>query len=337
MLLTVMPLYAKVVDKTVATVNGEAIMLSEYNKIMDPVIEQFKQAAPAGEQSQEKLKELRQRVIDQMIDDRILKQEAKTQKIKVTKRELEDGMKEVKSRFAGEAEFQAELKKENMTMLQFEKRIEDQLMVMKLIEKEIKAKTPAPSDADIKTLYDQIIAKVNGKNLGLEAKQEEEIGQLAKYFARATAEQVRARHILVSVNKNATQKEKDEALKKVKDIQKQLKAGADFSEMAKKYSDDPGSKNRGGDLGSFVKGDMVPAFETAAFNAKVGEISEPILTDFGYHLIKVDEKKASRTVTLEEAKNDLQQYLYQRNAQKRYEDWMKGMRAKASIKVNSLE
>jgi parvulin-like peptidyl-prolyl isomerase len=331
------PLAAKVVDKTLAIVNGEAIMQSEYNKTVAPILEQYKQAAPAAEQTPEKIKEFQQKLLDQMVDDKLLKQEAQKRKIKVSKREIEEGIKQVKKRFGSESEFQSELKKENLTAAQFEKRIEEQLMVMKLIEQDIKAKTPQPTDEEIKAFYEKIQAKMNGKNLGLDKKDEEEIASLAKLLSRATAEQVRARHILVAVDKNAPMEEKSAALKKIKKIQAELKAGADFGDLAQKYSDDPGSKNRGGDLGFFSRGDMVPEFEKTAFSLSVGQVSDPVLTDFGYHLIKVEEKRASKKLTIDDVKNDLREFLYQKAAQKRYETWMKDLRAKSSIKLNPIE
>ncbi|HBU70024.1 MAG TPA: hypothetical protein DEE98_06515 [Elusimicrobia bacterium] len=329
--------FAKVVDKTIAVVNGEAIMSSEFDKAVMPVLEQYKTSVPESELSDEKIKEFKTKLLDQMVDDRILKQQAKKDKIRVSKRDVEQGVKEVRSRFPSETEFQGELKKEGLTSLQFEKRIEDQLMVMKLIEQEIKSKLSQPAEGDVKKLYDQIQGKIEGKKLGLDKKEEDELETLAKLFNRVSSEQVRAKHILVTIDKNATMAEKSAALAKIKKVQKELKGGADFSELAKKYSDDPGSKNRGGDLGYFAKGDMVPEFEKAAFSLQVGQVSEPVLTDFGYHIIKVDEKKASKRLSFEDAQNDLKQYLYQKSAQVKYEEYLKGLRAKSSIKINSQD
>ena len=85
------------------------------------------------------------------------------------------------------------------------------------------------------------------------------------------------------------------ALAKINDVQKKLKKGDDFAELAKKYSEDPGSKDRGGDLGYFSKGDMVPPFEKAAQALDVGQVSDVVQTDFGYHIIRVEEKKAARS------------------------------------------
>jgi parvulin-like peptidyl-prolyl isomerase len=328
---------AKVVDKTVAMVNNEAIMSSEFEQMIAPVMEQYKTVTPVAEQTPDKVKELKTRLLDQMIDDKLLKQEAKKAKIKVTKRDTDQGIAQVKKRFETDAEFQAELKKEDISEAQFTKRIEDQMLVMKLIEQEVKAKTEPPKDEDIKAFYEKIQQKMNGKDLGLDKKDEEEIAGLAKLLTRASAEQTHARHILVSVDKNADMKTKAAALNKIKSIQKELKGGADFEALAKKYSDDPGSKVKGGDLGFFSKGDMVPEFEKAAFALNVGQVSEPILTDFGYHLIKVEEKRAGKKATFEDVKNDLKEFLYQKNAQKRYEAWVKDLRSKANIKINPLD
>jgi peptidyl-prolyl cis-trans isomerase C len=107
-------------------------------------------------------------------------------------------------------------------------------------------------------------------------------------------EQVKTRHILIAPKGSpAAQTGKkeltdDEAKAKAEDIRKQLLAGANFEELAKKESDDAGSGARGGDLGAFSHGQMVPEFEAAAFSAKVGEIPPVVKTQFGYHIIKVE-------------------------------------------------
>jgi peptidyl-prolyl cis-trans isomerase C len=109
-------------------------------------------------------------------------------------------------------------------------------------------------------------------------------------------EQVKARHILIAFKGSpAAQKSKKqltdaEAKAKAEELRKKLVAGADFAEMAKKESDDVESGKNGGDLGAFGHGQMVPEFEQAAFNAKPGEITPVVKTQFGYHIIKVEEK-----------------------------------------------
>lgn len=106
-------------------------------------------------------------------------------------------------------------------------------------------------------------------------------------------EMVRARHILVRVDKSASEGEKKAANRKLSGILKRAKTGEDFAKLAAEFSEDPGAKEKGGDLGFFQKGSMVSEFETAAFSLKPGEISGIVETQFGYHIIKVEEKKSS--------------------------------------------
>ena len=132
-------------------------------------------------------------------------------------------------------------------------------------------------------------------------------------------EQVKARHILISfkgspVQPTAGKKEltEEEAKAKAEDLRKQLVAGANFDELAKKESDDTGSGSRGGDLGTFGRGQMVEEFEKAAFAAKVGEISPVTRTQFGYHIIKVE---SHQTTPLADVKTTLEQKERQRRVQ----------------------
>jgi parvulin-like peptidyl-prolyl isomerase len=105
-----------------------------------------------------------------------------------------------------------------------------------------------------------------------------------------SGEQVRARHILISVAEDATDAEEQAALAKAISITNQLKDGADFATLAEKYSDDTSSAANGGDLGFFGRGQMVSEFEDAAFSLPVGEISDPVRSQFGYHIIQVEER-----------------------------------------------
>lgn len=117
-------------------------------------------------------------------------------------------------------------------------------------------------------------------------------------------ERVKARHILIKTQ-GKSDAEKKAALAKAQDILKQLKAGADFSQMAMKNSEDTSNAPKGGDLGWFVRGQMVPEFDKAVFAMKQGDLSDIVNTEFGYHIIKVDEKENARVKPFEEVKGDL--------------------------------
>jgi parvulin-like peptidyl-prolyl isomerase len=141
---------------------------------------------------------------------------------------------------------------------------------------------------------------------------------------KAEFEQVQARHILVRMQGSPVpvrpgQKELTdaEALAKAQDLRKKLEAGADFAALAVENSDDTGSGAKGGDLGTFRQRQMVPEFEKAAFALKVGELSQPVKTQFGYHLIKVE---SHSTRKLDEVKPELEQRLRPELARKAMEE-----------------
>ena len=124
-------------------------------------------------------------------------------------------------------------------------------------------------------------------------------------------ETVKARHILVKVAPGASDEDKKKAKEKAQSILEKIKAGGDFAKLASELSDDPGSKQKGGDLGFFAKGRMVKPFEDAAFSLKPGEVSGIVETQFGYHIIKVDEKKAGFQEPFEKVKERINQKLLQ--------------------------
>jgi peptidyl-prolyl cis-trans isomerase C len=138
-------------------------------------------------------------------------------------------------------------------------------------------------------------------------------------------EQVRARHILIRAADSPSPVEPGkkeltdaEALAKAQEIRKKLAGGGDFAALATQESDDTGSKDKGGDLNFFKHGQMVPAFDQAAFSLKVGEISEPVKTQFGYHIIKVEAHK-----TYEDTKPEIDRRLRGEMAQKMMDDLQK--------------
>ena len=132
-------------------------------------------------------------------------------------------------------------------------------------------------------------------------------------------EQVKARHILVADEETA------------KEVMGKLDAGEDFAELAKEYSIDPGSKENGGELGFFGRGDMVPEFDEAAFSLAAGEISEPVKTDFGYHIIQVEEKKEAIEANYEDNKNEIKDILFDQKMQSTYGPWLEDKRSQYKI------
>ena len=123
-------------------------------------------------------------------------------------------------------------------------------------------------------------------------------------------EQVKASHILVDSEETA------------QEVRNKLLAAEDFAEMAKEYSTDTSNSELGGELGFFSRGDMVAEFENAAFALEIGKISEPIKTEYGYHIIKVEEKKAAKAATYEESKAEIKEILFNEKLPTAYDTWL---------------
>jgi peptidyl-prolyl cis-trans isomerase D len=139
--------------------------------------------------------------------------------------------------------------------------------------------------------------------------------ELRQYYEKnadrfSKPEQVHARHILLKLEG----KQEEDVKKQAEDLVKQLRGGADFAALAQQYSDDPGSKTRGGDLGFFSRGRMVPEFENAAFSQKPNEIGDPVKTQFGYHIIQVLEKQAPYKMEFALVKDQIYRQLAQPKA-----------------------
>jgi peptidyl-prolyl cis-trans isomerase C len=296
-------LRAKVVDKTIATVDGEVILMSEYEKRAKPILEEYEKLL-TGPDKEIRIKELKEKILDQMIDEKVLIHEAKRMKINVTRKEVQDGIEEIKKRFTTEEEYNQELARQGLLEEKFKEQVKEQLMVIKLIDQEVKAKVVPPTDSEIEDFYKQHESEM------------------------VEPEQVRVRHILIKVGENT---DKKEALKRITEILKEAKKGkTSFAELAKKYSEDP-SAAKGGDIGFFVRGQMVRKFEEVAFALNVGEISDVVETEYGYHIIQSIEKKAEEKKSLDEIRDYLRNFISQKKMEERYEKWLRTLRDKASI------
>jgi foldase protein PrsA len=179
------------------------------------------------------------------------------------------------------------------------------------------------TEADVKTaLREQIILdKALAKDVNITP------AQVKQYFDKNHAafdkpEQVQARHILVPDLATANK------------IEAQLKSGANFADLAKQYSTDPGSKDKGGELGFFRRGQMVPAFDKVAFTLPVGAISQPVKSPFGYHIIQVEAKQPGQTATLANSTERITEMLRQQQEAPLIQPFLQGLQQKATITVN---
>jgi len=317
---------AKVLEDVVARVNGTPLMLTEYRKNLRGMLDNVRLNLPDILKDDAKVKEIREKILEQMIDDELMAQEAEKMKITVHTRELEKGIQEVQDKGFSldpktgrrlpdkekkEALLEA-IKGEGLSEGKFRERIRRQLQIRKLIELKVNSLLKEPDDAVAEKSFEVFKSIAKGSTDVVKGMSLEKGNAYLMFGTRvknAHMERVQVSHILVKLAPGSSIVARNEALKKVRGLRKKIDDGADFFELAAKESDDQESAPRGGDLGPILRGWMPEAFEKAAFSLSVGEVSEPVETDFGYHLIRVQEKRASEALIFEKLKNDIKQFL----------------------------
>ncbi|MBF0225269.1 MAG: peptidylprolyl isomerase [Desulfobacterales bacterium] len=295
----------KATEDKVAIINGNPIYADKLNIEIDRALNSSK--THKDSLNEEQLYNVKTKVLNRLIEEELLFQETQKEKITVTDNRVLEEIEKIKKNFSKPEEYEAILKNLNLTENDLKLQLKRSISIQELINNKI-AKDIKISDEDCKKFYD------DNQNM----------------FKRADS--VNAMHILVKVDNSATDEDKEKAKKKIEDIQKELKAGADFSELAKKYSDCPSGKE-GGNLGFFSKGQMVKSFEDAAFNMEIGQVSDIVTTNFGYHLIKVIDKQKEMSVPYEEVKDQLARNLKQEKVSKSVGSYVTELKEKAKIEV----
>ena len=284
-----------------AKVNGTVITRAEAERATKVLLAQKR--APQN-LPPEVMKQAEDAALDQLVGAELLYQAGSKVEIKDLDKQVSDKVTQGKARFKTPEEYEAALKSNNLTEKELLEIVRKDIVINNLLEKEVTSKITVP-EADIKKFYDE---------------NQDKFKQPEGY---------RASHILIGIDPKATPEEKKKAKEKAEAVRKKILAGDDFATLAKAESTCP-SKEKGGDLGTFGKGEMVPAFEKATAALKPGEISDVVETQFGYHVIKLTEK-TSGVVKLDESKEKIETYLKQTKAQKAVVDYIAKLKEKATI------
>lgn len=287
----------------VAVVNGVTISKDTYDRELDFFV---RRAAPGGQQIPDvQMAQMKSEVLESLIDRELLFQESKKKGIQVKSDAVSDQLQKIQQRYPNKEEFKKLLSNMGLTESDVQAQIERGMAIQKLIDKEVTEKIKV-SDEETKAFYD--------KNPQL--------------FQQP--EQIKASHILIKVQADAPADQKAEARKKIEDVQQKVKKGEDFATLAKTYSEGP-SGPKGGDLGYFRRGQMVKPFEEAAFSLKPDETSEIVETQFGYHLIKVNDKKPAKKMTYAEVKDRLNEHLKKQKTDSEANAYIETLRKDAKI------
>lgn len=264
------------VQGPVAKVNGVPIDAIELRRATKVLLRG--QAAPAGQQAL-----VDKQALEQLVSAELLYQAAAKIEVKDLDKQIDAKLAQGKARFANEQDFAKAIKDLEMDEKDLREYTRRDLLISKFVESNIVPKIKV-TEEDARKFYDQNQDK----------------------FTRS--ESVKASHILIGVDSKASADDKKKAREKAEKLRKDLAGGADFATLAKDNSTCPSSQ-QGGDLGFFGKGQMVPPFEQAAFAMKPGDISDVVETQFGYHIIKLIEKKGAESVSFKDAQPRIEEYL----------------------------
>jgi parvulin-like peptidyl-prolyl isomerase len=245
----------------------------------------------------------------------VLRQEAPAYKTTITEQDVQGQIDQIKQMFQGDqAKFDAALEKQNLTIEQLTQSMRDRLLLDQL--KAAVTKGSTVSEEEAKAYYES---------------------HKADFVQQETRD---TRHILIAPVQPAaagaeaavpTQADWDAAKAEAEKVRSQIQNGADFITEAEKYSDDATTKDSGGDLGPVVRGQMVPAFEEAVFSLKKGELSQPVRTQYGYHLIEVTDITPEEQLAFDAVKENIESTLLEEKRSKTWQEWLAAKQAELGV------
>lgn len=305
---------------------GQKISQKEFTKLYENLVSQYTRAYAQYGQDFSKLLEgpggierklqLHSRVIDDLLRKRLITQEIARRGITIPKTDIDDQT---------EITFEQILRQNNLTEAQAAQILKEQGRSLEGFKRELRQAVEL--NMQIERLRQSVAGPIEPTDQELSAYLEEHREEYD------TPEQVHARHILIRVPENASEAEIAQAKKQIEAIKQEIENGADFAELAKQYSQDPGSAPTGGDLGFFERGQMVQEFEEAAFALEPGQVSDPVRTQFGFHLIKVEEKKPAEHPDLAQIRDRVLHDYIEAERDRRFEQFYRELKAQAKIAI----
>ena len=299
--------HARVLDKVAAKVNSEIITLSAIEERAE-LLRQKYVGAPISISEQDLLKD----ALNMIIEEKLQIQEGIKFGFVVDEYAIDAAVEDIKKKNnLADGQLQEMLKREGRTLESYKNHIRDQILVSKITQFEIGNRVKVSEKSIIKYY------KKNQKEFWEEGK-------------------VRARHILFISERGSSENRRRAKLRQAKKVLSEIRKGSDFSKLAIKYSEDV-SASSGGDVGFVKRGKMVREFEEAVFSLKPGQISDIVETEYGYHIIKVDEVLPGKTLTLKDVKNRIHKILSMQKQKQVYDDWINELKKSAFIEVTLFD
>jgi peptidyl-prolyl cis-trans isomerase SurA len=303
LLLAPLPAGGELIDRVVATVNGEAITLHELQKAALSTLGQTQLPARGGIRTPRE-RELERQVLERLIEDRLVVQRARELGLTVTVREVDAALETLRQegRFSPE-EFQQSLRQRGFTPEDYRRFIGEEILKSKAFNEDVRQSIVVTPE-EVTAYYD------------------------AHRSEFSTPERVTIRHLLVLKEGRTV----DEARARAQAARDLLESGRDFQEVAQAYSQDS-SKVKGEISGWLNRGDTLPELEEVLFSLRPGQVSPPIETNLGFHLVRQESREAERVVPREEVAPVILDRLREEKTQQRLKDWLQGLRERGAVSV----
>jgi parvulin-like peptidyl-prolyl isomerase len=299
---------AIVIERVVAIVNDTIILESELYQRAAPELADLEQIADPREKQRQFQQKLRQ-VLDEMIDEELILQAAAEADLDVTDEEIDKAIAEVKkSNKLTDKQLEDALAMQGYTMAAYRKDVRKQILRLRAINVLVRPRVSV-SDEEVKERY----------------------GQMTRRAGAVVA--VRVAHILVLVPEDASPEVKDEARRRAGELTERARGGEDFAKLALAASEDAGTKEKGGDIGWFKRGELPTEWEESLFNAEKGEIRGPLPGPNGYHVFMILDMKKDKVKSFDESKDDIRNDLYVEEMEKQTRIWVQELRKKAHVEV----
>ncbi|HEY6874581.1 MAG TPA: peptidylprolyl isomerase [Geobacteraceae bacterium] len=295
---------AEVIDGIAAIVNDNPITTYEVDREAALITrEAARKSAPTDEGAK-----LRTTALNQLIDKRLAEEKIKELDIKVSEEELRQAIDDVmKQNNLTQETLVAALQAQGLTFDQYKAQLREQIERLRLMGQEVRSKVQV-GDKEVREYYDANLARFGN-------------------------EMFQARHIYFKIDDKTPPADVKRTMATAMSVLQEARSGKDFAELAKKYSDDQLTAKDGGELGSFKKGEMLPEIEETVATMQPGEISDLVSTPAGFHIIKLEKRFVKSTKSFEEAKGEIEELLFRKKSEERYNQWIADLRKGAAIEI----
>jgi peptidyl-prolyl cis-trans isomerase SurA len=299
---------SKVLDRIVAVVNDDIILMSELNDRIKPYVQRVQQQGYDPEKERQMLFQVREEMLNRMVDEKLTEQEIKRNDIHVDDAMVDETIERIKeANYFTDEDLRRYLEQQQMTMEQYREQVKEQILRSRLVNYQIKSKIVI-TEEDIRGYYESHPEIYGGER---------------RYHLR---------NILMRVPEFSTGAEKQAIRDRMMDLRSQIEGGASFADLARAFSQSPASAD-GGDIGEFKEGALSPQIKEALDGLNPGQTTAVLDTDQGLQLFYVEAINLTEGKPLESVKEEIRQKLYTAAVDEKFLSWLEELRNQSHIRI----